>query len=340
MLSIYSFGSFYYKLFLFGSLIVASLSVLLYSDNMLNLSNLSNILNLSINTLETFDHTCNVLSFSGGGSFGAVEVGILKNIYLPEYDIITGVSAGALNAGLLSYYNSKDDNSIVRGINVLIDLYSSMRNQDVYKKSIFDFPKYWSYYSTKPFRKTLTNIISNQSYVRGSKDKITLIGSTNLNLGYLETFDFGKFDKINQVEILMSSTAIPFEFPPNQMNGSTYVDGGLISNQILIGLKQKINCKNYNITYISSGEKLNQTTTIDSFSSFSKRVLQVFKSSFDDQMDILQGLNCEYSAGKIYYYYPLDKMLEKYSILDMDHGAELIDIGSKYHKVEVFDYCI
>ena len=337
MLSIYSFGSFYYKLFLFGSLIVASLSVLLYSDNMLNLSNLSN---LSSIPLKTFDRTCNVLSFSGGGSFGAVEIGILKNIYLPEYDIITGVSAGALNAGLLSYYNSKDDNSIVRGINVLIDLYSSMRNSDVYEKSIFDFPRYWSYYSTKPFRKTLTNIISNQSYVSGTKDKITLIGSTNLNLGYLETFDFGKFDKTNQVEILMSSTAIPFVFPPNQMNGSTYVDGGLISNQILIGLKQKIQCKNYNITYISSGEKLNQTTTIDSFSSFSKRVLKVFKSSFDDQMDIIQGLNCEYPAGKIYYYYPLDKMLEKYSILDMDHGAELIDIGSKYHKVEVFDYCI
>jgi hypothetical protein len=56
-------------------------------------------------------------------------------------------------------------------------------------------------------------------------------------------------------------------------------------------------------------------------------------------MDILQGLNCKFPSGKIYYY-PLDKILEQYSILDMDHGAELIDIGSKYHKVEVFDYCI
>jgi predicted patatin/cPLA2 family phospholipase len=337
MLSIYSFGSFYYKLFLFGSLIVASLSVLLYSDNLSKLSNLSN---LSSIPLKTFDRTCNVLSFSGGGSFGAVEIGILKNIYLPEYDIITGVSAGALNAGLLSYYNSKHNNSILKGINVLIDLYSSMRNPDVYEKSIFDFPKYWSYYSTKPFRKTLTNIISNKSYVSGTKDKITLIGSTNLNLGYLETFDFDTFDKTNQVEILMSSTAIPILFPPNQMNGSTYVDGGLISNQILIGLKQKIQCKTYNITYISSGEKLNQITNIDSFGSFTKRLIKVFKSSFDDQMDILQGLNCKFPSGKIYYYYPLDKMLEQYSILDMDHGAELIDIGSKYHKVEVFDYCI
>ena len=143
----------------------------------------------------------------------------MKNIYLPEYDIITGVStgalnAGALNAGLLSYYNSKHNNSIVKGINVLIG-----------------------------------PIIANQSYISETKDKITLIGSTNLNLGYLETFDFDKYNKSDQVEILMSSTAIPFVFPPNQMNGSTYVDGGLISNQILIGLKQKIKFEIYNIQF-------------------------------------------------------------------------------------------
>ena len=50
----------------------------------------------------------NQLSFSGGGAFGATEIGILKNIIMNEphkkYDILTGISAGALNAGFLSYY--------------------------------------------------------------------------------------------------------------------------------------------------------------------------------------------------------------------------------------------
>jgi hypothetical protein len=49
---------------------------------------------------------CNILSFSGGGSYGAIEVGILSKIKLSEYNLITGISAGALNAGLLSYFNS------------------------------------------------------------------------------------------------------------------------------------------------------------------------------------------------------------------------------------------
>ena len=57
----------------------------------------------------------NQLAFSGGGSFGAVEIGILKRINQIEkkkYDIYTGISAGGLNAGFLSYY--KDNLAILR----------------------------------------------------------------------------------------------------------------------------------------------------------------------------------------------------------------------------------
>ena len=45
----------------------------------------------------------NQLSFSGGGSFGAVEIGIFKKISENEntkYDLYTGISAGALNIHL------------------------------------------------------------------------------------------------------------------------------------------------------------------------------------------------------------------------------------------------
>ena len=46
------------------------------------------------------------LAFRGGGSFGAVEIGILKHLIevgLEPQDLYTGISAGALNAGFLSY---------------------------------------------------------------------------------------------------------------------------------------------------------------------------------------------------------------------------------------------
>ena len=54
----------------------------------------------------------------------------------------------------------------------------------------------------------------------------------------------------------------------------------------------------------------------------------------------MNSMECAYPSGKIYYYYPDNSKLEKYSILDMNHGAELIDIGSKYHFMETIDYCL
>jgi predicted acylesterase/phospholipase RssA len=59
--------------------------------------------------LTAIVNSLNQLSFSGGGSFGAVEIGILKRLLETEnkqYDLYTGISAGALNAGYLSYYKN------------------------------------------------------------------------------------------------------------------------------------------------------------------------------------------------------------------------------------------
>jgi len=54
----------------------------------------------------------NQLSFSGGGAFGAVEIGIIKKIresYAVPYERYTGISAGGLNAGFLSHYADLDE---------------------------------------------------------------------------------------------------------------------------------------------------------------------------------------------------------------------------------------
>jgi predicted patatin/cPLA2 family phospholipase len=290
--------------------------------------------------LYTSNGVCNVLALSGGGSFGAVEIGILKNINLDYYDIITGVSVGGLNTAVLSYFNSKYNNSLNLGIDELIQLYSTITNDNVYEHDYLDMYKDWAYYSTRPLRKTLYSTLNKYSYVIGAQNHLTLIGSTNLNKGSFEMFDFNSYVKSDQIEILMASTAIPIIFPPNIINSTYYVDGATISNQILIGLNEKIKCKYYNITYIGSHQKINQIKTINSFADYVKRLFDVVSHTFDDQISILNNIKCQYPSGKIYYYYPDDSKLEKYSILDMNHGAELIDIGSKYHFMEIIDYCL
>lgn len=73
----------------------------------------------------------NVLSFSGGGSFGAVEIGILSKIQELEpkkYDLYTGISVGGLNAGFLSHFES-----IEKGLYEMKNIYKNIRTKDIYE---------------------------------------------------------------------------------------------------------------------------------------------------------------------------------------------------------------
>ncbi len=58
---------------------------------------------------------CYTLNFAGGGSKGAFEAGALHTLVhdLPaderQYDVIAGVSVGAINAGFASVYEKGDE---------------------------------------------------------------------------------------------------------------------------------------------------------------------------------------------------------------------------------------
>jgi predicted acylesterase/phospholipase RssA len=139
----------------------------------------------------------NQLSFSGGGSFGAVEIGILKRLIEMEpnkkYDLYTGISAGALNAGFLSYFND-----IKKGVKTGEEIYSSLNTRMIYEilpvtgRSVFN---------TIPLYKTLSGIISKMP----NKPRIhTLIGATNLYSGNLDVYNFEDNDDYNKVLLMMS----------------------------------------------------------------------------------------------------------------------------------------
>ena len=80
-----------------------------------------------LSTISTKDQ----LSFSGGGAFGAVEIGILKKIrenFPVNYDRYTGISAGGLNSGFLSHFENIDE-----GIKEAEEMYSSIRKKNIYE---------------------------------------------------------------------------------------------------------------------------------------------------------------------------------------------------------------
>ena len=267
----------------------------------------------------------NQLSFSGGGSFGAVEIGIIKNLMerqIINFDLYTGISAGALNAGFLSYYKNIDE-----GINKAENIYKTINNRMVYKLLP---PTEVSLLNTEPLFNTLLKVIEkmpNEPVVH------TLIGATNLYSGNLDVYTFEDNDDLNKVYLLMSSSAIPGLFPPIRYNGNQYADGGTLSNELL----QVENSNQYiNITFVTPYEGyIYDNTPINSLKEMIKRTINIVTSNFNNQMAKINQ-NCENPIGEINKYFVNPEVLKGYNILNFDNGKELIDIG--YNNVEYKKY--
>lgn len=259
----------------------------------------------------------NQLSFSGGGSFGAVEIGILKRVIELnkniKYDLYTGISAGALNAGFLSYYSD-----IKKGIITAEYIYSSIRNRMIYDV----LPNTGlSILNTDPLYRTLTKIIDkmpNEPIIH------TLIGATNMYSGKLDIYNFEDQDDINKVLLLMSSSAIPGMFPPIEFKNQLYADGGTLSNELI----QVEHDNNYlNITFITPYEDYEYNNTpITSLKDMLCRTVMILLSNFNNPMASLNQ-NCKSPIGEINKYYVPPNVLDGYNILNFDNGNELINIG-------------
>jgi NTE family protein len=81
--------------------------------------------------------SCRALAMSGGGSKGAFEVGalwgLLKNDPNPEkyqWDVITGVSAGSLNAAIVTGFDIGKEDEMVEYAS---DLWKNTGNSDAYE---------------------------------------------------------------------------------------------------------------------------------------------------------------------------------------------------------------
>jgi predicted patatin/cPLA2 family phospholipase len=263
----------------------------------------------------------NQLSFSGGGSFGAVEIGIIKRLMerkVINFDLYTGISAGALNAGFLSYYKN-----INEGITKAENIYKTINNRMVYK--LLPSTEV-SLLNTEPLFNTLLKIIEkmpNEPVVH------TLIGATNLYSGNLDVYSFEDNDDLNKVYLLMSSSAIPGLFPPIRYNGNQYADGGTLSNELL----QVENSKEYiNITFVTPYEGyIYDDSKIDSLKEMIKRTINIVTSNFNNPLSKINQ-NCETQIGEINKYFVDPELLKGYNILNFDKGKELIDIG--YNNVE------
>lgn len=289
---------------------------------------------LPANATATATTYCNILALSGGGAFGAVEVGIVDALVStkripPLFDVITGISAGGLNAGVFSYYND-----IVTALPTLINMYSTITTQDVYYSDMRNLFSRWSIYNNAPLEKTMTTLL--QSLPLPKYPPIVLIGATNVYTEELDIFMLNSLPLPEKIDVLMSTTAIPLIFPPRMYNHSLYIDGGIISNEIIYQATGFIDCAFYNITFIAA-RALHGTNNITGFTSYLSAVLHTVFTTFDSQL--AQVTTCRYPKGQINACFPTDPQLETYSVLDFNHGKSLYLSGRNNHTCITYDLC-
>lgn len=191
----------------------------------------------------------NVLVLSGGGVFGAYPAGILcgwtasgkspKDGGRPPFDVVTGVSTGALIAPLAFLGSDCDP--------IMKNLYTTIRNDDVFKirKSVRSFFAE-SLADSGPLRMRVEQIFTSDLMakvaVEHNKGRRLYVGTTNLDTKRLVVWDIGAIsvkgteaDRKLAIDVIMASAAIPGFFPSVRFNvtidGKPYeelhVDGGV-----------------------------------------------------------------------------------------------------------------
>lgn len=193
-----------------------------------------------------------VLVISGGGSHGAYGAGVLVGMTEGgtrlDYDVVTGISTGALMASF-AFLGPKYDAQ-------LTDLYTQTSDKAIYEsKGLFGLASD-SLNDTTPLREKIAGIVTPQFLeeiaAEHAKGRRLYVGTTNLDTGELHVWDMGGIaasthaDKQRlYVEVLLASAAVPGLFKPVYIHAHDgkpphmEVDGGVTAPELLAGFMIK-----------------------------------------------------------------------------------------------------
>ena len=206
---------------------------------------------------------------TGGGARAAYQVGVLRQLarVFPDLcpDVLTGVSAGGINAAYLAAHQQ----SFSRKLENLVDIWTSLRIEDVFRVDLRDLasrtvgwggrllsgghstlPRARSLVDTTPLRSLLDRMLEANS---GSIDGITrsledgwlraiALTASSYTTGQSITWVQTRGDSGIQtwerpqrksdacalrVDHVMASSALPFFFPAVEVDGAWYGDGGI-----------------------------------------------------------------------------------------------------------------
>jgi NTE family protein len=166
------------------------------------------------------------LVLSGGSSKGAYHVGainhLLGNLQV-EYDLLFGISVGAINSAFLSLFKIGEE---VTASEELTRQWLSVDNNKIYKpwKVFGKLASLWkpSIFDSTPLQNWLKKDISRDRIIDSGRR--ILVGAVSLTSG-----NYKLFDKThpNFVDAIIASSSYPGLFLPTEIDGELYSDGGL-----------------------------------------------------------------------------------------------------------------
>ena len=200
-----------------------------------------------------------VLVLQGGGALGAYQAGVYEELSLrghaPEW--VAGISIGAINGAIIA--GNKPENRVARLrefweliSSVLIappvvpgeDAHSAYNEVSATWGMMFGIPGFFaprvppalayprgfaqalSVYDTEPLRQTLNRLVDFDA-LNAPPTRLS-VGAVNVATGNFAFFDTAR-QQLN-VDHIMASGALPPGFPPIEIDGQAYWDGGLVSN--------------------------------------------------------------------------------------------------------------
>ena len=201
-----------------------------------------------------------ILVLQGGGALGAYQGGVYE-VLTAEHrdpDWVAGVSIGAINAALivgnppakrlqrLHEFWDLVSSPMPVGLAQVLDeqLRSAFNEASALRGVLFGVPGFFtprippagwhprgtdgaiSHYDTSPLKRTLERLVD---FDRINRGPVRLaVGAVNVRTGNFEYFDSAT--RPLDARHVMASGALPPGFPPVEIDGESYWDGGLVSN--------------------------------------------------------------------------------------------------------------
>jgi NTE family protein len=200
-----------------------------------------------------------VLVLQGGGALGAYQAGVYEELMQTGHspDWIAGISIGAINAAIIAgnpperrverlqtFWNLVSSQLLLGPIGMGEQARTYFNDGSALFAVLFGLPGFfqprmppaWAYpsgapqslsfYDTAPLRRTLTELVD-FDLINAKKLRLS-VGAVNIRNGNFVYFDNAKQDILP--EHIMASSALPPGFPPVEIDGEYYWDGGLVSN--------------------------------------------------------------------------------------------------------------